>query len=137
MLRAASSDWRKAASLTMSGRGAPARTATATAECTRSVRLPATAWPEASSLSMASAASTTRSKASPAATRLAASTPPTDSKLTSAPHCPCQAAARSASSKRVAIEEMPVRRGVGMAGSGLKRGGLWAAPALPTTAVRH
>ena len=68
-----------------SGRGAPARTATATPECTRSTSLPATTRPAAMSLSIASAPSTTRSKASPACTRLAASTPPTDSNATATP----------------------------------------------------
>ena len=110
MLRADSTARRSASSLPMSGRGVPVRTATATAECTRSVRLPATARPEAISLSMASAASTTRSKASPASTRRAASTPPTDWKATSIPPCPAEAVATSASSARVAMEEMPVRR---------------------------
>ena len=54
-----------AAPTTMSGRGAPARTAIATGERTRSTRLPTTR-PAAISLSMASLASTTTSNGSPA-----------------------------------------------------------------------
>ena len=48
------------------------------------------------------------------ATRLAASTPPTDSMASSAPLRCRQASARSASRARVAIDEMPVRRGACM-----------------------
>ena len=76
-----------AASLPMSGRAAPERTATATPERTMSVRLPGSTWPLAMSLSMASEPSATASKGSPAATRLAASTPPTDSSATATPGC--------------------------------------------------
>ena len=84
-----------AASLPMSGRAAPERTATATPERTAtatpertmSVRLPGSTWPLAMSLSMASEPSATASKGSPAATRLAASTPPTDSSATATPGC--------------------------------------------------
>ena len=74
-----------AAAVPMSGCGMPARTAIATADRTTSVRVPARAWPEAISLSIASDASTTTSIASPACTRLAASTPPTDSIATGCP----------------------------------------------------
>jgi hypothetical protein len=85
MVRAASTAFFSEASEPMSGRGAPARTATDTPERTRSTLLPGRRWPAASSLSIASAASTTTSKASPACTRLAASTPPTASMATAAP----------------------------------------------------
>ena len=67
------------------GSGVPARTATATPECTRSALLSGCTLPAATSLSMASDASTTKSKASSACTRLAASTPPTDSMSTRTP----------------------------------------------------
>ena len=66
----------------MSGRGAPARTAIATPDRTRSTRLSGTILPSPVSASMTSAASTTASNASPARTRFAASTPPTDSRWT-------------------------------------------------------
>ena len=62
---------------------APAGTATATPEVTMSVRLPGTILPAAISLSIASEASTTRSNGSSACTRLAASTPPTASLVSS------------------------------------------------------
>ena len=108
MVRADRTAWRTASSLVMSGRSAPARTATETPECTRSARLSATAWPEATRRSIASLASTTMSKASPACTRRAASTPPTDSILTAWPVCFSKADASSASTWRVAMEEMQV-----------------------------
>ena len=54
MVRAASTARRSASSLPISGRGAPARTATATPERARSTALPATRCPAASSLSIAS-----------------------------------------------------------------------------------
>src|SRR4051794_21568803 len=57
---------------------------------------------------MASAASTTKSKASPAATRFAASTPPTDSTATACPERCCQACASSLSNWRVAMDEIPL-----------------------------
>ena len=87
MLRAASTACRSDASEPTSGCGAPARTAIATGERIRSTRLPATTWPEATSRSIASEASTTTSNASPACTRRAASTPPTDSIATVQPAC--------------------------------------------------
>jgi hypothetical protein len=62
----------------------------------------------AASWSIALDASTTTSKASPALTRLAASTPPTDSMTTLWPVCRSNASTRSASTWRVAIDEIPV-----------------------------
>ena len=85
MLRAARMALRTASALPMSGRGAPACTATATPECTKSTLLPASTLPAASSLSMASEARMTTSKASSASTRRAASTPPTASMAACAP----------------------------------------------------
>ena len=97
----------KASSLAMSGRGAPAGTATATPEWTRSVRLPATSLPSCSKVSMALLASTTQSKTSPAWTRLAASTPPTDSICTeNSGAWASNKRARSANKGLVAMEEM-------------------------------
>jgi hypothetical protein len=64
----------------------------------------------------------TTSKASPAATRLAASTPPTDSISIATPAAWRYAAASSASSSRVAIDEMPLS-GVPMPAFWQMRGG--------------
>ena len=90
----------------ISSRGAPALTAAATLERTRSTRLPVHTRPLDTSLSIASEASTTPSKASPACTRLAASTPPTDSISTAMPDTCSQASANSANTWRVAMEEI-------------------------------
>ena len=57
---------------------------------------------------MASDASTTTSNGSPACTRFAASTPPTDSKATATPLRCSQARDNSASRVRVAIDEIPL-----------------------------
>ena len=95
-------------SVAMAGRGAPARTAMATPERTMSARLPATRRPASVNWPMAWPANTTRSKASPACTRLAASTPPTDSTVTAWGDSVAYCTSRSASSCWVAIEEMIV-----------------------------
>lgn len=108
MLRALRTASRTASSLEMSGLDAPVRTATATPERTKSTLEPGSTWPEAISLSMASEARMTTSKASPACTRLAASTPPTDSMATRVPERRWNASTSSASTKRVAMEEMPL-----------------------------
>ena len=57
---------------------------------------------------MASDASTTTSNGSPACTRRAASTPPTDSITITCPERASYAFARSASTAFVAIDEMPL-----------------------------
>ncbi len=112
MLRADCTASRSAASESICGRGAPARTAIATSERTRSTLLAATTRPAPISLSIASDASTTTSNGSPACTRLAASTPPTDSISTTQPERCSNAPTRSARTWRVAIDEMPVIFGV-------------------------
>ncbi|MNV94431.1 hypothetical protein D3C71_1892250 [compost metagenome] len=56
----------------------------------------------------------TRSKVSPAATRLAASTPPTDSMAACVPDCCAKPVTRSARTWRVAMEEMPRIKGAVM-----------------------
>src|SRR5688572_28976965 len=93
----------------MSGFGAPARTAMATPERTRSTLLPLSTLPSAMSLSMALLASTTTSTASPAATRFATSTPPAASAATDCPvlcsYCP----ESSDRTSRVAIDEIILR----------------------------
>jgi hypothetical protein len=114
MLGAASTAERTASSLSMLGSVAPAGTATATPEWTQSTLLQGSRWPAAMSLSMASDARITTSNISPADTRLAASTPPTDSMTVWMPDCCANPANRSASTWRVAMEEMPRRAGVVM-----------------------
>src|SRR3954470_2408903 len=91
----------------MSGRLAPARTATAIEDSANAVRLPALRNPSASSFFVASSASTTMSNFSPARTRLAASTPPTASIATDLPAFCWYAPESSARSWRVAIDDMP------------------------------
>ena len=106
MVRAASTARRTASSSPMSGRRAPARTATATGECARSTALPAARWPVAISFSIASRESATTSNASPACTRRATSTPPTDSSATAWPVRASKARVSSVSTGFVAIDEM-------------------------------
>ena len=80
-----------------------------------STRLPGSRWPSAMSWSMASEPSATASKASPAATRRAASTPPTDSSATATPGCwRWWLSTSSVSSFLVAMEEMRASGAVGM-----------------------
>ena len=90
------------------GAGAPARTASAIDERTNPTVLPGRRRPSAPSLIMTSAASATTSNGSPARTRLAASTPPTASIATRLPVSCSYGCVSSASTRRVAIEEMPV-----------------------------
>ena len=93
----------------MSGFGAPALTASAIGERTKPGRRSGDRKPSASSLAITSAASTTRSNGSPARTRFAASTPPTASIAAGSPSSwPRSAAPARPSTRRVAIEEMPV-----------------------------
>jgi hypothetical protein len=88
----------------MSGCAAPARTPIATGEVTTSMRGPSRC-PSAINESITLGASTTASNASPPRTRLAASTPPTDSTRTRKPESDSNRAARSASTCRVAIDD--------------------------------
>src|SRR4029079_18245717 len=107
-VRAATTVRLSASSLSIRGRGFPAGTATATPALTRSTTLPSTRCPPSISLSMVSRARATTSNASPAATRFAASTPPTDSIATPHPVRTSKARASSASTALVAIDEIPV-----------------------------
>jgi hypothetical protein len=107
MCRAESTACLTASSVSIDGRAAPAGIAAAIGDLTRSTRLPATTWPCALNVSIAPDARTTPSNASPAAMRFAASTPPTDSTRTSeSGDVAANAATRSASRRRVAIDEM-------------------------------
>src|SRR5579863_4424294 len=105
-VRAARTARRTASSSPMSGRRAPARTATATGDCARSTALPAVRWPVAISFSMASRESATTSNASPACTRRVTSTPPTDSSATACPVPASKARDSSVSTAFVAIDEI-------------------------------
>src|SRR6185312_14827420 len=108
MVRARDTASRTAASLPMSGRGAPLATATAISERARSARVAASTCPDAASRSIASEASTTKSKASPRCTRFIASTPPTATTSTGCRACCAYASHASASTCRIAIDEMPL-----------------------------
>src|SRR3954464_9727441 len=104
-MRAAPSTARFTASAELiSGRTAPARTPIPIAEVTISVR-GATRLPSAINASITLDARTTASNGSPALTRFAASTPPTDSTLTARPDCDSNRAANAPSTCLVAIDE--------------------------------
>jgi hypothetical protein len=91
----------------ISGAFAPDVTATATGDVTQSQRLPASKSPASCKRAIASAASKTMSNDSPALTRAAASTPPTDSIWTLTPVLSKYFAHNSVNRALVAMDEIP------------------------------